>query len=215
MLLIATAPLPLHPCLAKGQENSDHLHDKLDALLVQSSTNTLQIVFADVKLQSLEPHATASSEPAAQPQPLPCSCKASSKGSMPPSAPTAADLPRQAIPAHAASPSSNEAEPDSAKTVSSTPSDHGRSSPTSESIAAEPRIVDSAHEQSSHGAYASLRTAGADLHSHDDDKAASSGQIAGYSWQLPPGVKQDACIMMWIGADDVPALTHLHLTFNK
>jgi len=60
-----------------------------------------------------------------------------------------------------------------------------------------------------------MGTAGAESHSHDEEHVASSGQIAGYSWQLPPGVKQDACIMMWIGADDVPALTHLHLTFNK
>ena len=163
----------------------------------------------------MEPHATASSEAAIQPQPASCSCKASSKGSMPPSAPTTADLPWQGLLAHTASPNSNEAAPDSAKTVSSTPSGHGLSRPTSESIAAEARIVDSAHEQSSQGAYASLRTAGADLHDHNDDSAASSGQMAGYSWQLPPGVKQDACIMMWIGADDVPALTHLHLTFNK
>jgi len=95
------------------------------------------------------------------------------------------------------------------------PSEHGLSSPTSEGIAADPRTVDSAHEQSSQEAYASLRTAGAEPQNYDEDKAASSGQIAGYSWQLPPGMKQDACIMMWIGADDVPALTHLHLTFNK
>ncbi|DBA75064.1 TPA: hypothetical protein ACH3X1_010397 [Trebouxia sp. C0004] len=179
----------------------------------QSYTDTLQIVFADVKLQSMEPHATAPSERATQPQPVPCSCKASSRGSMPLSAPTAADLPRQGIPAHGGR--TNEAEPDSAKTLSSTPSEDGLSTPTSESIAADSRTVDNAHELSSQGAYASLRTAGADLHTHDGESAASSGQIAGYSWQLPPGVKQDSCIMMWIGADDVPALTHLHLTFNK
>lgn len=216
MVLIAIAALPLHPCVAKGQENPNHLHDKLVASLVQSYTDTLQVVFADVKSQTMEPRATALSEAATQPQPAPCSCKASSKGSVPYSTPTSADLPRQETSqAHAASQTSNEAEPKSAKTVSSTPSEHGPSSPTSESVAANPRNADSAHEQSSQGAYASWGTAGAELHNQDDDKAASSGQIAGYSWQLPPGVKQDACIMMWIGADDVPALTHLHLTFNK
>jgi len=186
----------------------------LIALLMQSYTNTLQIIFADVKSQTMEPYATASSEAATQPQPAPCSCKASSKGSVPPSTPLAADLPRQGSPAQAASPTSNEAAPDAAKTVSSTPSEKGLSISTSGGIAAEPRIVDSAHEQSSQEACASLGTAGAEPRSNDDE-IASSRQIAGYSWQLPPGMKQDACIMMWVGADDVPALTHLHLTFNK
>ena len=134
---------------------------------------------------------------------------------MPPGAPTSAELPRHGTSqAHAASPTSNEAEPNSVKIVSSTPSEHGPSSPTSKSIAAESRNVDSAHEQSSQEACASLGTAGAEPRSNDDE-IASSRQIAGYSWQLPPGMKQDACIMMWVGADDVPALTHLHLTFNK
>ena len=215
MLLTAIASLPFHSCLAKGQEKSDHPSNKLDCILVQSHTNTLQIVFADVKSQTMEPQATALSEAATQPQPAPCSCKASSEGSVPPSAPNSAELRRQATPAQAASPTSNEAAPDAAKTVPSTPSKNGLSSPTSESIAAEPRVVDSAHEQSSQEACASLGTAGAEPRSHDDANAASSGQIAGYSWQLPPGVKQDACIMMWLGTDDVPALTHLHLTFNK
>ena len=208
-LLIAIAS-SVHPCPAVLTTS-----DKLHCILLQSYTNTLQIVFADVKSQNMEPHATASSEPATQPQPAPCSCTVSSKGSMPPSAPTSAGLPRQGTPAHVASPTSNEAEPDAAKTVSSTSLEHGLSSPTSESAAANPRAADSAHEQSSLEAYASLGTAGAEPHNHIDENAASSGQIAGYSWQLPPGVKQDACIMMWIGADDVSALTHLHLTFNK
>ena len=218
------ALLPMCPCnsvtmtSSLSRQRSGKTRPSLTSLiasLVQSYTNTLQIVFADVKLQTVEPHATASSEAATQLQPVPCPCKASSKGSMPSSTPTAADHPRQGVPAHAASQTSNEAEPDSAKTVSSVPSEHGLSSPTSEGIAADPRTVDSAHEQSSQEAYASLRTAGAEPQNYDEDKAASSGQIAGYSWQLPPGMKQDACIMMWIGADDVPALTHLHLTFNK
>ncbi|KAL0034135.1 hypothetical protein WJX79_011070 [Trebouxia sp. C0005] len=183
--------------------------------LQQSYTNTLQIVFADVKSQAMEPNAKISSETAIQPQPAPCYCKASSKGSMPPSVSTSADPDRQKIPFHAASPTSNEAAPDSAKALSRTPSELGVSNTTPESNAAEPRVFDSAHEQSSQGAYASLRAADAEVHHQDDERAASSGQIAGYSWQLPPGVNQDACIMMWIGADDVPALTHLHLTFNK
>ncbi len=205
--------MPVPPKVRKSRTTS---LISLIVLLVQSYTNTLQIVFADVKSQTMEPHATASSEAATQPQPAPCSCKASSKGSMPPGAPTSAELPRHGTSqAHAASPTSNEAEPNSVKIVSSTPSEHGPSSPTSKSIAAESRNVDSAHEQSSQGAHASMGTAGAESHSHDEEHVASSGQIAGYSWQLPPGVKQDACIMMWIGADDVPALTHLHLTFNK
>lgn len=42
-----------------------------------------------------------------------------------------------------------------------------------------------------------------------------TGQIAGYSWQLPAGVTQDECIMLWVGPETVPTLTHLHLTFNK
>ena len=163
----------------------------------------------------MEPNAKISSETAIQPQPAPCYCKASSKGSMPPSVSTSADPDRQKIPFHAASPTSNEAAPDSAKALSRTPSELGVSNTTPESNAAEPRVFDSAHEQSSQGAYASLRAADAEVHHQDDERAASSGQIAGYSWQLPPGVNQDACIMMWIGADDVPALTHLHLTFNK
>ena len=50
---------------------------------------------------------------------------------------------------------------------------------------------------------------------HEEAVASISGHIAGYSWQLPPGVSQGECIMMWVGPDTTSALTHLHLTFNR
>lgn len=42
-----------------------------------------------------------------------------------------------------------------------------------------------------------------------------TGQIAGYTWTLPPGMQQEDCVMMWVGPEDAAALTHLQLTFNK
>lgn len=41
------------------------------------------------------------------------------------------------------------------------------------------------------------------------------GHIAGYTWTLPAGMRQEDCAMMWIGPSDAAALTHLQLTFNK
>lgn len=49
----------------------------------------------------------------------------------------------------------------------------------------------------------------------DEERGQNTGQIGGYSWQLPAGVTQEECIMLWVGPDSVPTLTHLHLTFNK
>ena len=56
--------------------------------------------------------------------------------------------------------------------------------------------------------------AGAGRFRHDP-AASSSGCLAGYSWQLPPGTQQEDGTMVWVGPDDVPTLMHLHLAFNK
>lgn len=60
---------------------------------------------------------------------------------------------------------------------------------------------------------ACLTTASSEGRGEEEGRA--TGQIGGYRWQLPAGVKQDECIMLWVGPDTVPTLTHLHLTFNK
>ena len=60
---------------------------------------------------------------------------------------------------------------------------------------------------------ACLATASSEVRNEEDGPV--NGQIGGYRWQLPAGVTQDECIMLWVGPDTVPTLTHLHLTFNK
>ena len=47
------------------------------------------------------------------------------------------------------------------------------------------------------------------------DPEGSVGQIAGYTWRLPPGLQQGDCTMLWIGSEGAAALTHLQLTFSK
>lgn len=84
---------------------------------------------------------------------------------------------------------------------------------TKDKGSAEWRDVSNAVEQSSDRGDEGVHAEGAAPQARDG--AMSSGHIAGYSWQLPPGAKQDECIMVWVGSDDVPALTHLHLTYSK
>ena len=79
--------------------------------------------------------------------------------------------------------------------------------------AAERSDVSDATEQSSDRRAEGGDAEGAAAQAHGG--GTSRGHIAGYSWQLPPGAKQDECTMVWVGADDVPALTHLHLTYSK
>ncbi|KAL4857493.1 Glycosyltransferase family protein 64 protein C5 [Chlorella vulgaris] len=39
--------------------------------------------------------------------------------------------------------------------------------------------------------------------------------LAGYQWQLPPGVEPRDCGLAWVGATDAPALLQLQLTYNS
>lgn len=40
-------------------------------------------------------------------------------------------------------------------------------------------------------------------------------EVAGLQWDLPDGVAMEDCVLMWLGEDDVPALTQLMLMYGR
>lgn len=168
----------------------------------------MQVAFANVKQQSLEPPSRATQQPTHPTQLAACSCKTGSNGSPPFAASDAA-----ATSATAAPLTPNGAEAAISQPVLSTQVAQNDSHLTKDKGSAERRDVSNAAEQSSDRGCEGVHVEGAAPQAHDGDT--SSGHIAGYSWQLPPGAKLDECIMVWVGSDDVPALTHLHLTYSR
>ena len=185
------------------------------AFVLQSYTNTLQLVIADVSQRSMDPPVKPVSQTEMSSQSAPCTCKVASSGQLPSSA--------AATDTDICSRSSSAAEIMSNSNLEAQSSAEVHASPTRVSPAnrghvalsqlATPSMTCHRDEQSLGTTDTESQTEGSTLSSKEE--ASSSGQIAGYSWQLPAGVRLEECIMMWVGPDHVPALTHLHLTFSK
>lgn len=179
-------------------------------LLLQNFSNTLQVVFADVGAYSMQP---ASPEPSKPPPPAAaCACKpaaTSNSSDMPPEAANPTDSSgtgHSAGQAQQAQQSPALPLPHQQPAYSHTPPLPGNSPSTTDA-------ADGNNQRPMVLSDASLATASSDK--RGEEQGRDVGQIAGYRWQLPAGVTQDECIMLWVGPDTVPTLTHLHLTFNQ
>ena len=177
-------------------------------VLLQSFDNSLQIIFANVTAQSMDPPATPPDHPAKSATPSACSCKAAttSNGSVT-SAETAGDVPPHALPTGQTSRCPSDTDP----TSSLLPAHNTALPDQSNSAGAADHNCPEQLEHNSSGAC----SATANNSQLDKDDENVRGQIAGYSWQLPNGARQEECIMVWVGLDTAPTLTHLHLTFNR
>ncbi len=175
-------------------------------LVLQNYSSTLQIVFADVKLRSLDPPSIAPPQSGSTPKAATCSCKVTSTGSVPISTTASQSISGVTTlppPATGACPVSTAARP-------SAEPQHDLHMSVRDNDAA----VGDSDQRPVQSADTGSTLAGSAMQP-PEEQASSSGSIAGYSWQLPSGAKQAECIMVWVGPSDVPALTHLHLTFNK
>lgn len=177
--------------------------------VLQSFTNTLQIVFANVAAQSMEPTAPKRRHPPNS-QAAACSCKEAAAG-------TTSSTPSEAAPetAGCATPSSSNQQPlqPSALLVPQQQSAHSVALPDHTNKTSTTSGAEARDQQLSEPPGVCLVTASSEQ--KGEEQGRSTGQIGGYSWQLPAGVTQEECIMLWVGSDSVPTLTHLHLTFNK
>ena len=50
---------------------------------------------------------------------------------------------------------------------------------------------------------------------HTQAVAGKAGCLAGYHWQLPPGLSEIDCAWVWVGPDGVAGLAHLQMTLNR
>ena len=177
-------------------------------VLLQSFDNTLQVVFANVTAQSMDPPVAVSDQPATPAIQAACSCKAAttSNGSVT-SAEAAADAPPHTNPN-----AQTHKQPLDTDSTSGLLPAHDTALPDQKTPAGATQL--NCLEQRMHGSSgACLATANSQQLDNEDENL--RGQIAGYSWQLPNGVRQEECVMVWVGPDTVPALLHLHLTFNR
>lgn len=178
-------------------------------MLLQRYTNTLQIVFANVASQSMQPETIDPSQSPSTPQAAPCSCKEAATSNT-------STIRTQAVPATqgSASPTSfhQQTQQPSVLLVSQQRSADSAELPDHISNTSATQSADGSDQRLSEPHDACLATANRE---EGEERGRTTGQIGGYSWQLPVGVTQDECIMLWVGPESVPILTHLHLTFNK
>ncbi|KAL3143282.1 hypothetical protein ABBQ38_002125 [Trebouxia sp. C0009 RCD-2024] len=178
-------------------------------IIQKSFTNTLQIVFANVAAQSMQPAAPDRSH-SPNSQAAACSCKEAA-------ASTASTAPSEAAPATptCATPSSSHHQPQQPSAVLVPPQQaaHSVALPYHNNKTSMTPDAEGKDQLLSEPPDVSLATASSE--EKDEERGQNTGQIGGYSWQLPAGVTQEECIMLWVGPDSVPTLTHLHLTFNK
>ena len=167
-------------------------------MLLQNFSNTLQVVFADAEAHSMQPVSPGPS--ASAPQAAACSCNGA-----------AASNDRSAIPSGMAH-SANSCVGDPTCQQTQQPAHSATLSERSNSTGAT-QAADGGAQCPSVPCDASLATASSEGRGEAEGRV--TGQIGGYRWQLPAGVTQDECIMLWVGPDTVPTLTHLHLAFNK
>ena len=174
-------------------------------VVLQNFSNTLQVVFADVAAHSMQP---LSSEPSTSaPQATACACEgaATSKDS-------------SAMPTEIAHPTSSCAgdpvcQHPPALSLSQQQPAHSATLPERSNTTGTTQAADGGEQHVSVSSDACLAPASSEGRGEEEGQA--TGQIGGYRWQLPAGISQDECIMLWVGPDTVPTLTHLHLTYNK
>lgn len=185
-----------------------HINQHAVYVLLQNFRHTLQVVFADVAAHSMQP---LSSEPSTSaPQAAACSCKAAATSNVSSAMPSETAHPRNSCPSN---PACQQTQQPPALPLSQQQPAHSATLPQRSNTPGAKQAADDGEQRPSASSDASLATASSA--GRGEEQGRVTGQIGGYRWQLPAGVTQDECIMLWLGPDTVPTLTHLHLTFNK
>ena len=186
-------------------------------VLLQKFSNTLQVVFADVEAHSMQP---ASPEPStSSPQAAVCACKAATTSNSSEMPSEAASPTNSSGIGHSAGQAQQAQQTKQAQQSPAAPLPHQQPAhsltppPPPSSHLCTTDAADSNNQPPMGSSDACLATASSA--DRDEEEGRVAGQIAGYRWQLPAGMTQDECVMLWVGPDTVPTLTHLHLTFNK
>ena len=200
-----------HPCCtqALSKYSTDGLQSHAAFVLLQNFSNTLQVVFADVPAHSMQPVCPEPSTTA--PQAAACSCRGAAPSNNSSAMPSET---AHSTNSFANDPANQQTQQPPAVLLSQQQPGHsailpernhntGAALATGSSMQRPPGVLSDA----------CLATASSEGIGEEDGRV--TGQLGGYRWQLPAGVTQDECIMLWVGPDTVPTLTHLHLTFNK